>query len=100
VATFDGHTQPPQRTTGVSTMIEVEVRLYATLRRYCPELKAGAPLALNLEKGTTVRRLLEDKLGIPTEVVKAVFVNGVAQGPDHVLAKGDRVGIFPPVAGG
>lgn len=84
---------------GVSTMIEVKVRLYATLRRYRPELKAGEFLSLNLEEGTTVRQLLE-KLGIPTEVVKTTFVNGVAQKLDHVLADGDRVGVFPPVAGG
>jgi len=81
-------------------MIEVEVRLYATLRRYRPELKVGEALSLNLEEGTTVRQLLEEKLGIPSEVVKTVFVNGIAQELDHVLADGDRVGIFPPVAGG
>jgi len=81
-------------------MIEVEVRLYATLRRYRPELKAGESLSLNLEEGTTVRQLLEEKLGIPTEVVKTTFVNGVAQRFDYVLVDGDRLGIFPPVAGG
>lgn len=81
-------------------MIKVEVRLYATLRRYRPELEVGEPLSLNLEEGTTVEQLLEEGLGISTEVVKTIFVNGIAQSPGHVLADADRVGIFPPVGGG
>lgn len=82
------------------TMIGIEIRLYATLRRYRPELKVGEPLFLNLDEGTTMKRLLEEQLGIPTEVVKTVFVNGIYRGFDHVLSGGDRVGIFPPVGGG
>ncbi len=78
----------------------IEIRLYATLGRYRPELKVGEPLFLNLDQGTTVKRVLQEVLGIPTEVVKTVFVNGIYRGLDHVLADGDRVGIFPPVAGG
>jgi len=81
-------------------MMEIEIRLYATLRRYCPELKVGEPLFLNLDEGTTVKRVLEEMLTIPTGVVKTVFVNGIYREVDHVLADGDRVGIFPPVGGG
>ncbi|MBT9163624.1 MAG: hypothetical protein DDT24_00540 [Chloroflexi bacterium] len=78
----------------------IEIRLYATLRRYRPELKVGEPLYLNLDEGTTVKRVLQEVLGLPTEVVKTVFVNGIYRELDHVLVDGDRVGIFPPVAGG
>jgi len=81
-------------------MIEIEIRLYATLRRYRPELKVGEPLFLKLDEGTTVKRVLEEMLTIPTGVVKTVFVNGIYREVDHVLADGDRVGIFPPVGGG
>ncbi|MCL0065377.1 MoaD/ThiS family protein [Dehalococcoidia bacterium] len=81
-------------------MIEIEIRLYATLRGYRPELKVGEPLFLNLDEGTTVKRVLEDVLGIPTKVVKLIFVNGIHRDLDHVMADGDRVGIFPPVGGG
>ena len=81
-------------------MIKVEVRLYATLRKHRPELRAGEPLPLSVEEGTTAGRLLGEALGIPAEEAKTIFINGVARGPDHILADADRVGIFPPVAGG
>jgi molybdopterin converting factor small subunit len=81
-------------------MIKIEIRLYATLRRYRPELKAGEPLFINIDEGTTVKQLLEEQLGIPTEVVKTVFVNGIYRDLNQVLVEGDRVGIFPPVGGG
>lgn len=84
-------------------MIKVEVRLYATLRKYQPERKSsesGEALVCELAAGTTVQKFLENELGVPPGEVKTVFVNGVSQGFDHVLADGDRVGIFPPVAGG
>jgi molybdopterin converting factor small subunit len=81
-------------------MIEIEIRLYATLRRYRPELKVGEPLFMSLEEGTTLKRVLEEVLGIPMEVIKVVLVNGIYRELDYVLEDDDRVGIFPPVAGG
>ncbi len=81
-------------------MIRVEVRLYATLRKYHPEGKVGEALVRELAEGTTVQKLLENELRVPPGEVKTVFVNGVSRSFDHVLADGDRVGIFPPVAGG
>lgn len=84
----------------MSTMIKVEVRLYATLRKYRPELEVGEPLSLQLPEKIMVRQLLEEKLGIPAAVVKIVFVNGRQREVDHSLAEGDRVAVFPPVGGG
>ncbi len=81
-------------------MIRVEARLYATLREYHPEGKAGEALVYELTEGTTIQKLLENELGVPPGEVKTVFVNGISQSFDYVLADGDRVGIFPPVAGG
>ena len=81
-------------------MIRVEARLYATLRKYHPEGKAGEALIYELAKGTTLQKLLENELGVPPDEVKTVFVNGISQSFDHVLADGDRIGIFPAVAGG
>jgi len=77
----------------------VQVRLYATLRRYRPEVKLGESLPMELPEGTTVGQLIE-RLGIPAEVVKNIFVNHCQQGPEHALQNGDEVAIFPPVAGG
>ncbi len=84
-------------------MIRVEARLYATLRKYQPEGKSSEPgeaLVCELGEGTTVQEFLEKELGVPPGEVKSVFVNGVSRSFDHVLSDGDRVGIFPPVAGG
>jgi len=86
--------------TEVRTLIAIEVRLYATLRTFRPELKVGEPIFLKVDEGTTVRRVLEEVLGIPAEVVKAVFVNDTYRELDRVLADGDRVGAFPAVGGG
>ncbi|MBM4430762.1 MAG: hypothetical protein FJ026_10520, partial [Chloroflexi bacterium] len=52
----------------------VQVRLYATLRRYRPEVKLGESLPMELPEGSTVGQLIA-RLGIPTRVVKNIFVN-------------------------
>lgn len=80
-------------------MIRVEVRLYASLRRFAPERVLGEALEIDLKDGSTLERLYE-LLGLPSQEVKRAFVNGVSRRHDHVLSDGDRVAIFPPVAGG
>lgn len=54
---------------------------------------------MELREGTKVRELLE-QLKIPIDSVKLVFLNGVHARGDENLNDGDRVGVFPPVAGG
>ena len=81
------------------TMIQVEVVLYATLAEYVPGSKPGVPSVMELEEGKTVQELLE-MLGVPGNDAKLIFINGVIKDPDCVLGDRDRVGIFPPVAGG
>ncbi len=80
-------------------MIQVEVRLYATLRRYHPEAQSGKAIRLTLPDGTTVAQLVRI-LPIPPDTVKRVFVNGIIRDDDYVLQNGDEAGVFPPIAGG
>ncbi len=80
-------------------MIKVEVRLYATLRRYTPQLKIGEAMELDFKDGSTVKHIYE-RLNMRIEEVKRVIVNGIARDNEYVLSNGDRVAIFPPVAGG
>ncbi len=79
--------------------MEVYVRLYATLRRYQPQLRLGQTLAVELPEAATVAQLIE-RLGIPASTVKTVFVKHLIVKDDHILTNGDEVGIFPPIAGG
>ena len=76
-------------------MIEIELRLFATLTKYLPPEHE----AFRVSGDTTVEKLLIE-LGIPREETKLIFINGKKQELDHGLSQGDRVGIFPPVGGG
>jgi molybdopterin synthase sulfur carrier subunit len=80
--------------------MKIELKLYASLGRYMPqallEKKQGY---LEVGEGTTIKALLEN-LKVPLETVKLIFVNGVHSKDDEVLKDGDRLGVFPPVAGG
>lgn len=80
-------------------MPDVEVVLYATLGKYHPEGKATEPFCFQIPEGTTVAGLLA-ALGIPPGESKQVFVNNRRREPGYVLQEGERVAIFPPIAGG
>jgi len=80
-------------------MPTVQVRLFATLRRYFPDLQLGESITVDLPDGATVGQLIEH-LNIPIEEVKIVFVNNIVRDMESTLEDGDMVGIFPPVGGG
>jgi molybdopterin converting factor small subunit len=84
---------------GMRTM-KVQVKLYASLGRYMPQagLEEGQD-GLEVEEGTTIKALLEE-LKVPLETVKLIFLNGIHAKGSEVLKEGDRLGVFPPVAGG
>jgi len=84
----------------VGDTIHIEVRLYATLRQHRPQLQPGEPFIVSLASDCTAAQLLERELEIPPQVVKTIFVNGAARELSYVFTDGDRVGIFPPIAGG
>ncbi len=77
----------------------IEVRLFATLRRYAPDLGIGEPLQIEITKNTTARDVLR-QLGIPEEDVKIVMRNNRQVELDTVLEDGDRVAFIPAVGGG
>ena len=80
-------------------MIRVEVRLYASLRRYAPRLRLGEAMELDLKDAVTLEQLYAS-LNIPAAEVKRAIVNGIARDHGYALSDGDRVAIFPPVGGG
>lgn len=79
--------------------MKVELRLYASLSRYLPERKEGNSCMMEIDPGTTIQELMH-KLQIPPEAPKVIFLNGIHAQGNEVLKEGDRVGAFPPVAGG
>ncbi len=79
--------------------MKVEVRVFATLRRYLPELGIGEPKVVDVPESTTAGELCR-LLGIPLEEVKVIMRNSRQVEPDEVLADGDRVAFIPHVGGG
>lgn len=79
--------------------MKIELRLYASLGQYLPEKKEGSSCNVEVDPGTTIRELLL-RFHIPSEMRKIIFLNGTHAQGDEVLKDGDRVGAFPPVAGG
>jgi len=80
-------------------MIRVEVRLYASLRDYAPAGGGDRVMLRDLDDGATVEQLY-GVLEIPLEEVVVSLVNGRAEALDHTLEDGDRIDVFPPLAGG
>lgn len=80
--------------------MKIELKLYASLARFMPDEKGGsAAKVMEVREGTTISDLLE-AFKVPADAVKLVFLNGIHAEGDQVLNEGDRVGVFPPVAGG
>ena len=80
--------------------MQINVKLYATLRRFGPKgIEIGEAFPIN-SQGTTIGDLIQ-QLGISGEDAKIVMVNGkrVIKMTEK-LAENDLVVIFPPVGGG
>jgi len=79
--------------------LKVTLSLYASLTQYLPEKSGGNSCAVEVAEGTRIKELM-DRLRIPQDAPKFIFLNGVHAEGEEVLKEGDRLGIFPPVAGG
>ena len=79
--------------------MNVELKLYASLAQYLPGGASEKMALVEAGEGTTVRELLS-KMKIPPNAIKIMFLNGVHAKGGEVLKDGDRLGVFPPVAGG
>ena len=79
--------------------MKVEVRLFATLQSYLPAGARGDGVSLELPPGATVADVMAS-LKIPRDVACLMVVNGRDADPEQVLAPGDELAMFPPLAGG
>ena len=79
--------------------MKVHVNLYASLAANLPANSEGSACTLEVDDGATVGTLLR-VLGIEADFPKILFLNGVHADLDTVVSEGDRVAVFPPIAGG
>ena len=83
--------------------MKVQVKLYAALAQYLPPQAADNVAELDLDPGATPASVLAG-LGVPAKMCHLVLVNGVYVEPSlrdaQVLAEGDALAVWPPVAGG
>ena len=79
-------------------MIRVELRLFGDLRKYY-DTPMDVGEKMFFEGETSVLDIV-NKLGIPIDETKIIFVNGRLQELDYILSHDDRLAIFPAVAGG
>ena len=76
----------------------LEVRLYATLRRYVPSSPNGV-ITVDVSDGMTVLDLVK-KIDIDPTEIHLIMINGIGCEIEKLLTNGDRVALFPPVGGG
>jgi molybdopterin converting factor small subunit len=80
--------------------VDIEVRLFATLREYLPAGSSRTSARLEMPSGASIGDVL-DRLGIPREAAHLVLVNGLHEADlQRVLEGGLVLSIWPPVAGG
>ena len=80
--------------------MKIQLNLFASLTKFLPETKTpGFSNLMEIEEDTTIEALL-DQLKIPREQPKIIFLNGLHAEETAVLKEGDRLGVFPPLAGG
>jgi molybdopterin synthase sulfur carrier subunit len=79
--------------------MEIQVKLFATLRKYLPPGAVNKATTVSLAEGATVADALE-RLEVPLAEAHLILVNGHHREVSQTLHSGDVVAVFPPVAGG
>jgi molybdopterin converting factor small subunit len=79
--------------------MEIEVKLFATLREYLPKGSGQFSYKMEVDGPTRVQDILL-RLKIPEQIPKIILINGVHGKKEQALKEGDVLSIFPPVAGG
>ncbi|OGG50166.1 MAG: hypothetical protein A3F84_11960 [Candidatus Handelsmanbacteria bacterium RIFCSPLOWO2_12_FULL_64_10] len=87
------------RKSKVRNNMDIEVRLFATLAKYLPPGSDGRQAWLTVAEGTTAGEVL-DRLGIPRQGAKLIFIDSVHRKSDTALRSGNVLSVFPPIAGG
>jgi sulfur-carrier protein len=79
--------------------MEIEVKLFATLRDYLPAGSSRFSCKMKIDDHTRIEDVMSI-LKIPEEMPKIILVNGIHGKKEQLLRDGDVLSVFPPVAGG
>ncbi len=83
--------------------MQITIKLFAMLDKYLPPEAEKNQAPLTVEDGATVTEVI-NSLNLPLEHCHLVLVDGVYVAPTEretrVLAEGEALAIWPPVAGG
>jgi molybdopterin converting factor small subunit len=79
--------------------MRVQVKLFATLRKYLPPGSAGDTLTVEVPDDATVADLVA-ALGIPSEHARMAVAAGEQLDLAARLPPGLEINLFPPLAGG
>ncbi len=83
--------------------MRITLKLFATLGDYLPPGACYNQTELQLDEQATVQQVIE-RLALPPKLVHLVLVDGHYVPPEQratrVLAEGQALAIWPPIAGG
>ena len=79
--------------------IRVNVRLFATLRRFFPHYDPEKGIEVKVAEGSTVEGLIQT-LQLPKDEARVILINGKSKNLMDTIMDGDQVNIFTPLGGG
>jgi molybdopterin converting factor small subunit len=80
--------------------VNIEIRLFATLRKHLPAGSSRTSVRLDLPGGASIADALGE-LGIPVAAVHLVLINGIYEADkERALDDGCVLSVWPPIAGG
>ena len=79
--------------------IRVNVRLFATLRRFYPDYDPEKGIDVKVEEGSKIEKLIR-VLQLPENEARVILINGKSKMTTDTIKDGDRINIFTPLGGG
>lgn len=83
--------------------MKITLKLYASLSQYLPDGAVRGEVDIEVADGVSVDAVLGDH-GVPPEHCHLVLLNGhyvaPSERPEKIIAEGDALAVWPPVAGG